>query len=269
MILEVNGVSFQYNSHATLEDVRFTVNKGELLAILGPNGAGKTTLLKCMNAIHKADSGSILLEGKPINRIKPREIARMVGYVAQKSESTRMTVYDAVLMGRKPHIHWRASTHELEMVNAILCHLDLEHLSLRHLNELSGGELQQVAVARALIQEPQLLLLDEPTSSLDLKNQMRILHMIRRTVDEHGVAAIMTMHDINSALRVADRFLFLKKGKVYAACDCNEINAAMVENVYELPVIIEHVNGVPFIIPVPFSTKNKEEICTVPSPKSN
>ncbi len=250
MILTIDGLSFAYNGSPVLDEVDFTVNAGELLAILGPNGVGKTTLLKCINAIHKPKTGVILLDGKLLNGLSPQQVAQKVGYVAQRCDTARLTVFDAVLMGRKPHIRWKVSEEDLKMVDAALKRLELYSLALRHIDQLSGGELQKVSVARALVQEPRLLLLDEPTSSLDMKNQVAILKMIRRVVDEHRIAAVMTMHDLNTALRFANKFMFLKDGAVFG-CGCVEdVTAQMVGDVYGLEVEMHRVNGQPFILPV-------------------
>jgi iron complex transport system ATP-binding protein len=250
MILDVQDTCFSYQCRAVLEQISFSVHPGELLAILGPNGVGKTTLLKCINAMHRPDDGAILVEGADVLRLSPPEIALSVGYVAQRSEAARLTVFDAVLMGRKPHIRWRVSEKDLKIVDAALKRLNLNALSLRHLDSLSGGELQKVAIARALVQEPRLLLLDEPTSALDLKNQMDILTMIRRVVDEHRIGAVMTMHDLNTALRFAHKFLFLKEGKIFATGPVQDIEPDMVGDVYGLPVEIHHIQGRPMVVPV-------------------
>jgi len=250
MICDIRHVTFRYNSHPVLQNLDFSVGEGELLAVLGPNGVGKTTLLKCINAIHRPASGVVAVEGRDVLRMAPAEIARDVGYVAQRCDTARLTVFDAVLMGRKPHIRWKVSREDLKMVDAALRRLRLQDLALRHIDQLSGGELQKVAIARALVQEPKLLLLDEPTSSLDLRNQMDILGMLRRVVDEHRIAAIMTMHDLNTALRFAHRFLLLKDGGVYATGRTAELTAAMVEEVYGLPVAIHEINGRPMVVPM-------------------
>jgi iron complex transport system ATP-binding protein len=250
MILDVCGVSFTYNSHPVLDDISFSLNPGELLAILGPNGVGKTTLLKCIDAILSPSGGSVMVKGTDVLKLRSNEIAKTIGYVAQRCESSRMTVFDAVLMGRKPYIRWRVGQKDLNMVDAALKRLNMEHMALRPIDQMSGGELQKVAIARAMVQEPDILLLDEPTSSLDLKNQMEILSMIHHVVVEHGMAGVMTMHDLNTALRFANAYLFLKDGKVYDVGRVDQISPEMIESVYGLPVEIHSINGYPTVVPL-------------------
>ncbi|HNV39025.1 MAG TPA: ABC transporter ATP-binding protein, partial [Methanoculleus sp.] len=204
MILEVDGVAFTYRSAPVIREVTFGVRPHQILAILGPNGVGKTTLLKCMNAILKPKAGSIFVDEIDLLRADRMEIARKVGYVPQRCEAGRLTAFDAILLGRRPHIRWDVTEADLRIVEAAIRMLDLEALSLRYIDEMSGGELQKVSIARALVQEPRVLLLDEPTSSLDLKNQLEILGIVRSVVTDHDVAAVMTMHDLNMALRYAD-----------------------------------------------------------------
>ncbi|MFH0967190.1 MAG: ABC transporter ATP-binding protein, partial [Methanobacteriota archaeon] len=124
-----------------------------------------------------------------------------------------------------------------------------EHLRLSYIDEMSGGELQKIAIARALVQEPRILLLDEPTSSLDLKNQVEILSTIVNIVREHGIAAVMTMHDLNQALRYADRFIFLKNGTIHFQGDHNSVTPEVIEEVYGLPVVMGTIEGITCIIP--------------------
>jgi iron complex transport system ATP-binding protein len=249
MILDTQRLRFAYNGTDILKNIDFQVAPGELLAILGPNGVGKTTLLKCINTIHRPHDGAILVEGTDVLRMRPNDIATRVGYVAQRSEPARLTVFDAVLMGRKPHIRWRTADRDLQIVDAALRHLHLEGKTLRRIDQLSGGELQKVCIARALVQEPRLLLLDEPTSALDLKNQIEIMRLIRRVVDEHGIGAVMTMHDLNKAMRYADTVLMLKGGEIHSYGPTSRVTAAMIETVYGLAVEIHHINGYPLVIP--------------------
>lgn len=250
MILEVNGIAFSYNSHYVLSKIKFEVARGELLAILGPNGVGKTTLLKCMNAILSPYQGAVLVEGQDVSSMDSMEIARRIGYVAQRSEAGRLTAFDAILLGRRPHISWRVSKRDLAIVNAAINQLNLQPLAMRYIDQMSGGELQKVSIARALVQEPQLLLLDEPISSLDLKNQIQILRLIRQVVKGHAIAAVMTMHNLNMALRFADKYLFLKDGAIYAAGRAKDVEAETITAVYGVPVEIHTYKGHPMVIPV-------------------
>ncbi len=250
MSLKVNGINFTYGDIPVLDNINFCVNRGELLAILGPNGAGKTTLLKCMNAIHKPGRGSVMVMERDVFKLSSDDIARLLGYVPQRVEPARLTVFDAVLMGRKPHIRWRVRDNDIKIVDAALKRLSLNHLSLRYIDRLSGGELQKVSIARALVQEPHVLLLDEPTSSLDLKNQLEILRTVRAVVKGHNVSAVMTMHDLNTALRYADKFIFLKNGTVYNYGKKESITSETIEAVYGVEVEIEMRKGIPVIHPL-------------------
>lgn len=250
MILEVAGLSFAYKSLDVLTDIHFKVERGEVLAVLGPNGVGKTTLLKCINAILRPGSGSMLIDKESIFSLGSSEIARRIGYVAQRAETSRLVAFDAILMGRRPHIRWNVSEKDLAIVDGAIKLLDLGHLAMRYIDQMSGGELQKVAIARALVQEPKLLLLDEPTSNLDLKNQVDILTIIRRVAREHDVSAVMTMHDLNKALRYADTYLFLKNGMIFSAGKVCDVSAETIEAVYGLPVEIHYHKGNPLVIPM-------------------
>gem|GEM_PF-194176 len=210
MSLAVSNLSFGYNGRMVVDQVSFDLAPGRILAILGPNGVGKTTLLKCLNAILKPRGGTVLVEDIDVLCLSRREVARRFGYVPQRLEAGRLTVFDAVLLGRTPHLGLRPSVHDVAVVERVILRLGLAPLGLRHLDRLSGGELQKVAVARALAQEPRILLFDEPTASLDLKNQMDILGTIREVVAGQNVSAVLTMHDVSAALRFADACLLIE-----------------------------------------------------------
>ena len=250
MILKVNDLTFHYKSHETLKNVSFSIKRGETTVILGPNGVGKTTLLKCLNSILSPQKGDILVKDKNIRKMNIRQIARQISYVAQRNEAVRITAFDAILMGRHPHIRYKTSPGDLKKVDADIKKLNLSHLCLEYLDQMSGGELQKVSIARALVQQTDLLLLDEPTSSLDLKNQADILGLIRQIVKEHQIAVVMTMHDLNTALRYSDQYLFLKDRTIYGAGKINEISSEMIEQVYGIPVEIVFHKGFPVVVPI-------------------
>lgn len=249
MTLDVRDIRIGYDGRMILHGLDFQVNQGQVLTIIGPNGVGKTTLLRCINAMLKPETGVVLIENADVFRMRAGEIAKRMGYVAQRNDAGRMTAFDAVLLGRKPHLRWRVGDDDLRKVDAALKQLDLAHLALRHINEMSGGELQKVCIARALVQEPSVLLLDEPTSSLDLKNQLEILHTIQHIVHEHQLTAVMTMHDLNMAMRFSDALLCLKDGHIFFCGNCEALTADIVQQVYGIKVdILQHL-GNTLVIP--------------------
>jgi len=250
MIIEVDGVEFGYNSKPTLRDITFSINEGDVLAKLGPNGVGKTTLLKCLNRILKYSVGAVMVEGQDITLMEKKQIARHMGYVPQRGDASRMTVFDSVLLGRKPHIDWDATKKDVRLAGRVIELLGLEKLSLRSIDEISGGEYQLVQIARALVQQPRIILLDEPTNSLDLRNQHAILGLIGKIVRMNQMAAIMTTHDLNLAIRYSNRFLLMKEGKILAAGGDEVITAETIKAAYDVDVVVEKVNGTHVVMPV-------------------
>lgn len=249
MILSVNGISFAYRGVPVLEDVTFSLAEGEMAALLGPNGTGKTTLLRAINGILRPAGGTVLMESRDALACPPRERAKFFAYVPQRGEPVRLTVFDAVLLGRRPHLGWSVERRDLEKVESALKNLSLDRFALRYLDELSGGEFQKVLLARALVQEPRVLLLDEPTSSLDLKNQLDMLATLRKVVKGHGVAALLSLHDLNTAFRYADRLLFLKDGCIRGMFLPSEVPGEIIAEVYGVPVDIVLHKGVPLVVP--------------------
>ncbi len=250
MILDIKGLAFNYPGRSVLQDINFRVEKGDFLAILGTNGVGKTTMLKCINRILKPCEGVVLVENVEVCKLSRLDLAKRIGYVSQRQETPCCTVFDAILLGRKPYIKWDVSDQDLEVTQQVMELLELTDYSLRYLDELSGGELQKVVIARALAQEPDVLLFDEPTSSLDLKNQFEVLKLINKVVKSKQVAAIVTMHDLNLAIRFAEKFLMLKDGGIFAAGGLEVITPANVESVYSIPVNVEQFGGVPVVLPI-------------------
>lgn len=220
MKLVINKLSFSYRSTAALKDLELEVGLGEVLSIVGPNGSGKSTLLKCIDKILKPNQGAVLIDGKDVANMGLSELSKIMGYVPQNSTSTfPFTVFDVVLMGRRPHVRWSVSERDKKIVAEILEFLGIDKLAMRHLNELSGGEQQKVIIARALAQQPQILLLDEPTSNLDIKHQLEILSILRGLTQSKQHSIIVAMHDLNLASRFSDRMLMLKHGCIFAVGD--------------------------------------------------
>jgi iron complex transport system ATP-binding protein len=250
MILAVNGIQFKYGCRTILENVGFSVQRGEFLSILGNNGAGKSTLLKTLNKILSPKKGSVLLAEQEVLKLNRLSIALKMAYVSQHCQSNRQTVFDAVLLGRKPHIKWDATASDLALVQGILSKTGLADFALRYLDELSGGELQKVVIARALVQEPKVLLLDEPTSNLDLKNQIEVLRTIQTAAKEKNIAVVAVMHDLNLALRFSDKFLLLQNTKVFVAGGSEVMTAENISQAYGVPVSVERVQNQMVVIPI-------------------
>lgn len=249
MVLSVNKVEFSYGNIPVLKDINLKAKKGDLISILGVNGSGKSTLMKCINRILRFEKGMIFVEDMNIKKMKDIEIARKIGYVPQSSEKGFITVFDAVLLGRKPYIKWDVSKKDIKITEEILKVMNLEKYAFRYINELSGGELQKVVIARALVQEPQILLLDEPTSDLDLKNQLEVMKIIREISNTQNIATIVVMHDINLAVRYSDKFIILKEGKVFTTGGKEVITPKIIKETYGVDVHVENFEGIPLVIP--------------------
>ncbi len=258
MILNVSGIEFSYNSHPVLDGVGFDLEAGRILAVLGVNGAGKSTLLKCINRVLPPRAGSVFLDDEDLSALSGAAVARRVGYVPQKHPDTLLNVYEAVLLGRKPHIGWTVSDADHQIVERVLDRMGLSGMALRPVRDLSGGETQKVVIARALAQSPRLLLLDEPTSNLDLKNQLEVMRLIREIVSDGGLSAAVSIHDLNLALRFADTFLFLRDGRVHALVDRGELSADIITEVYDVPVSLQEVSGQMIVVPLTGVFNGKE-----------
>jgi len=250
MKLDVSGIQFSYNSTAVLSDIGFSLEKGQTMCVLGVNGAGKSTLLKCINRILKPKCGSVLVDGKDMHAMSQKGVARRMGYVPQKQRDTQLTVFETVLLGRKPHIQWTMTARDYEIVESIILKMGMEDLAMRPVGELSGGEAQKTAIARALAQSPKILLLDEPTSNLDLKNQLEVMNLIHSAVTEQGLSAVVAIHDLNIALRFAESFLFLKNHKVYSVTDKAGLSPETIREVYGVEVALKEVGGHIVVVPL-------------------
>jgi iron complex transport system ATP-binding protein len=263
--LVIQNVTFSYKSIQALKDVCFELKKGEIVSLVGPNGSGKTTLLKCIDGILKPQGGSVFIDGKRVSDMGLNEISKLVGFVPQNASSTSFpfTVFDVVLAGRKPYIGWSVKDEDVTVVTDILNYMGIGHLATRYFNELSGGEQQKVIIARALAQLPQVLLLDEPTSNLDIRHQLETLQMIHRLCKEMGLSVVAAMHDLNLACRFSDKIIMLKDGYIFAAGAPKEV--VTVENIMAVFGVKAHVSltgeGKPQVVPIePVNAKSLQEI---------
>lgn len=252
MKLKVKDVEFSYASTPILKDICMTLAPSELLSIVGPNGVGKSTLMRCINRILKYDKGCILLDEGEIKEMSKMKIARHIGYVPQSSSSVfPATVFDTILMGRRPHIGWRSTEKDQEKVLEILKLLGIVKFALRDFSELSGGQQQKVLIARALAQEPDILLLDEPTSNLDIRHQLDVMEIIKKLVVEKGISAIMAVHDLNLASRYADKVVMMSGGSIFSAGDpASVLTPENVASVYGVEVKLSYHDGKSSITPI-------------------
>jgi len=252
MKLEVSDVCFSYGSRPALDEVTLKVEEAEVVALVGPNGSGKTTLLKCIDRMLKPKRGAILVDSKDVSKLGSRQIAQLLGYVPQSAANVfPCTVFDAVLIGRRPHLSWGVGQREIKVVAQILKSMGLEKMAMRMFDELSSGERQKVLLARALAQEPEVLLLDEPTSNLDLRCQLEVLGLISDVVEERGIAAVMAMHDLNLASRFSHQVIALREGKIYAAGESESVLTPQnIKAVYGVEAMVDNNSGRPHIIPL-------------------
>lgn len=253
MKLAITDLSFGYNGKATIEDVFLEVERGAVVSLVGPNGAGKSTLIKCIDRILRPQRGTVLVDGKAASLMGSKDFSRMMGYVPQSTkEIFPYTVFDIVLMGRRPHIGWRVTGGDVKVVAKTLKFMGIEQFASRYFDELSGGEKQKIAMARAIVQEPEILLLDEPTSNLDIKHQLEVMRTVRLLVEKGGISAIMAMHDLNLASRFSDKIVMLKDGRVFEMGRPESVLIPEnIEKVYGVRAeVIKDSTGRPYVMPI-------------------
>lgn len=252
MKFNVNGMDFSYRSKKTLSNITLDVGDGDIVSILGPNGVGKTTLLRCLNNILHPESGLVTIDGEEVGHMSRNAIAKEIGYVAQRGELSRITVFESVLLGRKPHVTLDASEKDFRLTGKVIELVGLNDISTKYVDEISGGEYQLVQIARAIVQQPKVILLDEPTNNLDPSNQHLIMHIIQKIVKNNDMAAIMVVHDLNLAVRHSDKFILMRDGEIYAAGGREVITPDNIMSVYNVDSYVEEVHGIPIIVPKPY-----------------
>ncbi|WP_020586474.1 ABC transporter ATP-binding protein [Desulfobacter curvatus] len=250
-MLQVDALSFGYKKRTILTDISLEVHKGQIVSIAGPNGTGKTTLIKCLAGIQKPSCGSILINGKDAFGMNRREHARCVGYVPQSSPSKfPITVFEAVLMGRRPYITWKPTQNDFEKTAQVIESMNLKDIALRDFDNLSGGQKQKVLLARAIAQDTDILLLDEPTSNLDLKHQLEVLEMISSLVKTNQMAAVLAMHDLNLASRFSHRMVMMKEGQILCSGTPGDVmTPENISTVYGIHAVVSQNEGYPYILP--------------------
>lgn len=253
-MIDVRDIWFSYGKNEVLKGISFQSVENTVISILGPNGTGKTTFLKCVCGVHRPSSGEILVDGTDISKLGGRELAKKIAFVPQSAPTSRMSVFDSILIGRKPYIEWGATKKDIDKVTEIIDALGMSDIALKYTDEISGGEFQKAQIARAIVQEPSVLILDEPTNNLDISNQHRTMHMIMDIVRERGMCTIMTMHDINLAVHYSDKLMFIKDGRIIAYGGTEIVTEELIREVYGIESDIIYHKGVPLVVPK-YSTK--------------
>lgn len=242
-MLEIAHLSFGYGrrSASVLRDVSMELRDGEIGILLGKNGSGKTTLFKNILGILKPCSGSMLFDGKDLLTMPKRERAGKIAYVPQNIQFGELSVFDSILMGRISRFGLKAGREDYDVAKRILADMRLEAYADKNVLHLSGGEQQKVAIARALAQEPKLLIFDEPTGNLDISNEQLIIDEAKKLAREHHISIFSSLHNLNQALRFGDRFFFMKDGVIKYSGAKESLTEAIINDVFDSNVrIINH-----------------------------
>lgn len=235
------------NNPDVLQDLSFHLEKGKVGVLLGSNGAGKSTLLKCILGELRYQ-GEILVDGQNLKTLKPKQRAAFIAYVPQNLSFAPSSVFDAVMVGRIPHFAFAPSKEDEEIVWSTLRDLGMEELALRNVLELSGGERQKVAIARAMVQQAKVLIFDEPTSNLDIAAEHAVVEMVESIAKEKGLTVLLSMHDLNLALEVGDTFAFLKDGRIIAQGNEDIVNEKTIAEAFGIIARRVSVDNKGFIV---------------------
>lgn len=251
MQVDIENLDFGYNpSQPVLKGINLRLDKPEFVCIMGPNGVGKSTLIHCINKILKPTAGKIYLDGKDTSEMKLKEVASHLGYVPASSEdSFPLTVVDTVMVGLQNDMKFGTSKDDLQKVYDVLKLMKIEHLAMRDFNELSAGQHQKVVLARGLVRSPPVVLLDEPTSNLDIKHQLEVTKVLSELPRTKGMLVIMISHDINITAKYADRIIMIHNGGIYADGTPQEVlTKETIREVYGVDADVIDVKGRPHII---------------------
>lgn len=252
MKITIKNLSFGYRKTPILKGVNIEVAPGRLCVLLGANGAGKSTLIKCVNGILKPEKGEIYLDNTDLLRLPQKEKSRRIGYVPQSTEveDSGLNVFEMVLSGRVPHMKGKMKDADYEIVRSVLEKMSLSDYSTKLLNQLSGGERQRVFIARALAQEPVVMLLDEPTSNLDLRYQLETMEIVRGLCQDKGMTIMAVIHDVNTAVTFADQVVLMKDGNIHATGQPDEIlNTESLERIFDVRVEFAAYQDKQYVIP--------------------
>ena len=251
-MLKVENLCFRYgkNSSLVLNGANLELKQGEIGIILGKNGSGKTTLFKNILGIEKPKSGNICFEGENLLKMKRRDRARRIAYVPQHIHFGDLTVLDSVLMGRVSYFGMKAGVEDYLAAEKILEDMQLQNFASRSAEALSGGEKQKIAIARAMAQEPKLMVFDEPTGNLDIANEQLIISEAKKLAREKNISILSSIHDVNQALAFGDKFFFMKDGVVKYAGGKEIVTAEVIRDIYDIQVRFEIIDGKKVMLPV-------------------
>lgn len=236
-VIKIDRLSFKYDKEI-LKNISVDIEAGAFVSLLGINGAGKSTLLKNLNQILSPYKGTIYIRGENLKHMKRSQLAKKMAYVSQQNEAPQNTVFDSILIGRVPYIKGKATKEDYAMVQEIIGRLNLNDYAMREATSLSGGEFQKVVLARALAQEPEILLLDEPTSNLDIRNQVEVMKLMKQYCKDKQISVIVSIHDMNLSLQFSDKYLMLKDGEIFKYGSKEIITKENIRTVYGLDVDI-------------------------------
>ena len=237
-MLEIKDLSFRYHRSGpwVLHGVNLELKPGEIGILLGKNGSGKTTLFKNILGINTPDGGTIHFEGEDLLKMSRRERARRIAYVPQDIQFGALSVFDSILMGRISYFGLKASHEDYIAVEKIIADMQLEDFADRNVEELSGGERQKIAIARAMAQEPKLMVFDEPTGNLDIANEHLIIQEAKKLAREKNIGILSSLHDLNQAMHFGDKFFFLRDGVIQYAGGKESLNEDVIRKTFDIDV---------------------------------